>query len=313
MRRSLTISLLAHASILAAAFVVLPNPEQFKVEDQEAIPVDIVSIEDLGKRQATVKAEEKKPVEKPAPKPAEVLQPVKPAPEVAPEIKTAAREASAPPEPKPEPKKEEPKKEEPKPAPKPEDLAELIKKTDEPEPEKKKEEPKKAEVKPEKKPVEKPPEKKPEKKLKPKKEFNPDDIAAFLNKTDDKRTAPLKPQTETGTPKQGEFNLSGIDDSVAATLRDALAQRLEKCWDIPPGAREASIVVKVHFFLNPDGTVSGSPSVVNSSSDPLFTVTAQSALSAIMSCQAYDFLPQDKYDTWKELIFTFNPNQMFPS
>lgn len=311
MRRSLTISLLAHAGILAAAFVVLPNPDEFKVEDQESIPVDIVSIEDLRKTQATVKTPEK-PVEKAAPKPVDVVKPVKPAPEVAPEIKTAAKEASAPPEPKPEPKKEEPKKEDPKPAPKPEDLAELIKKTDEPEPEKKKEEPKKAEVKPE-KPVEKPPEKKPEKKLKPKKEFNPDDIAAFLNKTDEKRTAPLKPQAETGTPKQGEYNLSGVDEGVAATLRDKLRQALERCWDVPPGAREAAIVVKVHFFLNPDGTVSGMPSVVNSSSDPLFNVTAQSAVSAVMSCQAYDFLPQDKYDAWREITFTFNPNLMFPS
>ncbi len=308
MRRSLTISLLAHAAILASAFIVLPNPDKFKVEEQESIPIDIVSIEDLGKRQATVKTPEK-PVEKAAPKPVEVMQPVKPAPEVAPEIKTAAKEASAPPEPKPEPKKEEPKKDEPKPEPKPDELAALIKKTDEPTPDKK-EEPKKAEVKPEKKPVEKPPEKKPEKKLKPKKDFNPDEIAAFLDKTDEKRTAPLKPQVEAGTPKQGEFNLSGMDQSVAATLRDALSQHLYKCWDVPPGAREADIQVKVHFFLNADGTVSGAPEVVNGSSDPLFTATAQSAVSAVMSCQAYDFLPQDKYDMWREITFIFNPNLM---
>jgi outer membrane biosynthesis protein TonB len=312
MRRSLTISLLAHAAILASAFVVLPNPQEFKVEEQESIPIDIVSIEDLGKRQATVKTPEK-PVEKAAPKPVETIQPVKPAPEVAPEVKTAAKEVSAPPpEPKPE-VKEEPKKEEAKIEPKPEELAELIKKTDEPEPEKKKEEPKKAEVKPEKKPVEKPPEKKPDKKAKPKKEFNPDDIAAFLNKTDDKRTAPLKPQEETGTPKQGEFNLSGNDDGVSATISDAIQQRLAKCWSIPPGAREAQISVKVRFQLNPDGTVSGQPQVMNSSADPLFTTTAQSALSAVMECQPYDFLPQDRYDLWQDNGVNFNPNLMFPS
>src|SRR5262245_65772145 len=103
MRRSLTISLVMHVAILAAAFVVLPNPDNYKVEDQEMIPVDIVSIADLGKRQATVKAPEK-PVEKPAPKPVEVMKPAQPAPEVAPEVKTAANEASAPPEPTPGPK-----------------------------------------------------------------------------------------------------------------------------------------------------------------------------------------------------------------
>lgn len=312
MRRSLTISLLAHAAILASAFVVLPNPEEFKVDEQESIPIDIVSIEDLGKRQATVKTPEK-PVEKAAPKPVEVMKQVQPAPEVAPEVKTAAKEQSAPrPEPKPE-VKEEPKKEEPKPEPKPEELAELIKKTDEPEPEKKKEEPKKAEVKPEKKPVEKPPEKKPDKKAKPKKELNLDDISAFLNKTDDKRTAPLKPKEEAGTPKQGEFNLSGNDDGISATIADAIKQRVEKCWNIPPGAREAEIKVKVRFQLNPDGTVSGLPQVENSSSDPLVAATAQSAVSAVMDCQPYDFLPQDRYDLWQENGVNFNPNQMFPS
>lgn len=312
MRRSLTISLLAHAAILAAAFVVLPNPEEFKVDDQDAIPVDIVSINDLSSRVTTVKSEEKKQVEKPAPKPAEVMKPVKPAPEVAPEVKTAVKEASAPPEPKPEPKKEEPKKEEPKPAPKPEELAELIKKTDEPEPEKKKEEPKKAEVKPQ-KPVEKPPEKKPEKKVKPKKEFNPDDIAAFLNKTDDKRTAPLKPQTEAGTPNQGEFNMSGADADLSATIGDLIKQRLRQCWTVPPGAREAQISVRVRFQLNSDGTVSGLPQILNSSPDPLFATTAQSAISAVMDCQPYDFLPQDRYDLWQENGVNFNPNLMTPS
>ena len=310
MRRSLTISLVMHVAILAAAFVVLPNPDNFKVEDQEMIPVDIVSIADAGKRQATVKTPEQ-PVEKPAPKPVEVMKPAQPAPEVAPEVKTAAKEVSAPPEPKPEPKKEEPKKEEPKPAPKPEELAELVKKIEEKPEEKKPEQ--QAEAKPEKKPDQKPPEKKPEKKVKPKKELNLDEVTAFLNKTDEKRTAPLKPKTETGTPKQGEFNLSGEDDAVAATIADAIMQRLAKCWNIPPGAREAQITVKIRFQLNPDGTVSGLPQVLNGSSDPLFTTTAQSAVSAVMDCQAYDFLPQDKYNLWQENTVNFNPNQMFPS
>lgn len=306
MRASLTISLALHAAILACAFVVLPNPDEFKVEEQESIPIDIVSIEDVGKRQASAKVTEK-PAEKIAPKKVDVMKDVKPAPEIAPEVKTAAREpAPAEPEPKPEVKKEEPKKEA-QPEPKPEELAELIKKS-EPEKVEKKEEPKKAETKPVKEP-EKKPDKKPEKK-KPKKEFSTDDIAAFLNKVDDKRTAPQKPQAEEGAPKQAEFNLSGVDDGVAATIADALRQRLSDCWTIPPGAREAHVVVKLRFSLNSDGTVSGAPEILNSSSDPLFGTTAQSAVSAVMDCQAYDFLPPDRYDLWRENTVNFNPNLM---
>jgi len=311
MRWSLTISVILHVAILVAAFVVLPRPDAFKVEEQESIPVDIVSVEDLSKRQAMAKnVEEPKPQEKIAPKPVDLVKEAKPAPEVAPEVKTAAHEATAPKEPEPEVKKEEPKKAEPEKQPDPKPLEQLIKQaSDEPPPEPKKDESKKAEAKPAIKPKDKP---KPEKK-KPDVKFNADEIAAFLNKTDDAHTAPLKPAAEQGTPKKGEVNLSGTDDGIAATLVDLLRKRLQGCWTIPPGAREAQLIVKVHFALNADGTVSGVPEVMNGSADPLFQATAQSAVSAVMDCQSYDFLPADKYDLWRDITINFNPNQMFPS
>jgi outer membrane biosynthesis protein TonB len=312
MRWSLTVSVILHVAILIAAFVVLPRAEAFKVEEQESIPIDIVSVEDLTKHQATAKdVEQPKPEQKIAPKPADVVKEVKPAPEIAPEVKTAAHEATSTPEPEPEVKKEEPKKAEPEKQPDPKPLEQLIKQASDepPPPEPKKQETKKAEAKPAVKPKDKP---KPEKK-KPDVKLNTDEIAAFLNKTDDKRTAPLKPAEEQGSPKKGEFNLSGADDGISATLVDLLRKRLQECWTIPPGAREAQLIVKVHFALNTDGTVSGAPEVMNGSADPLFQATAQSAVSAVMNCQAYDFLPADKYDLWRDITINFNPNQMFPS
>ena len=314
MRWSLTTSILLHAAILASALIVLPNPDAFKVEPQDMIPVDIISIEDFSKRQATAKnVEPPKPEEKIAPKKQEVVKDVKPAPEIAPEIKTAAREPVAEP---PEPKLEEPKKEEPKPEevkqPEPDPLKELIKETAEtPEPKKeepKKTETKKAEIKPKAKPkLDKPEKKKPEKKL------DVSEIENFLNKVDDTKTAPQKPADEEGSPKQGEFNISGTDMQLAATIGDALRKRVSECWSSPAGAREAQLLVKVRFALNPDGTIQGQPEVLNSSADPLFPATAQSAVSALLACQAYDFLPADKYDLWRENIINFTPNMMYPT
>jgi len=311
MRWSLTTSILLHAAILASALIVLPNPDAFKVQPQDMIPVDIISIEDFSKRQATAKnVEPPKPEEKIAPKKQEVMKDVKPAPEVAPEIKTAAHEPVAEP---PEPKLDEPKKEEPKPEevkqPEPDPLKELIKETAEtPEPKKeepKKTETKKAEIKPKAKPkLDKPEKKKPEKKL------DMNEIEAFLNKEDDVKTAPQKPSTEEGSPKQGEFNLAGNDDGISATIVDVLVKRLYKCWSIPPGARESKILVSVHFQLNSDGSVLGTPEVVNSNSDPLFPATAQSALSAVQSCGPYDFLPPDRYDLWQDNTINFSPDMM---
>lgn len=299
MRRGLVISLVLHAAILAAALVVLPNPNKFDVRPQDAIQVDISKIGDVSKRMAMTK-EAPKPKEKPAPKKTEVVKKTEPAPKVAEVEKKAA------PEPKPEP---EPKKEEPKPLDA-QPLKDLIKDTvsETPEP-KKKEEPKQQEAKKvEEKPKEKP--KKPEKK-KPK--LNPDEIAAFLNKVDDEKTAPEQPADNAAEPVQGEQNTQGNDDQMSADIVDALVQKLKECWTVPPGAREAKIVVSVHFLLNADGSVNGIPEVVNPSSDPLFDSTARSAVAAVLECQAYSFLPQDRYDLWKDNTINFNPNMMFDS
>ena len=44
----------------------------------------------------------------------------------------------------------------------------------------------------------------------------------------------------------------------------------------------------------------------------LADVVIESALSAIMDCAPYNFMPPDQYDLWKDLIINFNPN-MFDS
>jgi outer membrane biosynthesis protein TonB len=298
MRKSLITSLVLHGAILVAALVVLPDPDKFKVQPQDAIQVDISKLTDESKRKATSKTAEK-PVEKAAPKKTEVVKKVEPAPKVAEEVKKAVKEAVVEPPP-PQPKVEEPKKVEPKPLD-PDPLKDLLKKVEE-EP-KPKEEVKKAEVKPVKKPEEKKKKKKPE--------LNTDDIAAFLNKTDDEKAAPQQPAEVTAEPEQGVADILGADDALAATLADALRQKLAGCWSVPPGAREANITVKVRFFLNRDGSVVGQPEVLNGSGDTLFATTAQSAVSAVMECQRYDFFPPDRYDLWKDNTINFNPNMMF--
>jgi TolA protein len=151
------------------------------------------------------------------------------------------------------------------------------------------------------------------KKAKKAKEFNPDEISALLDKDSDEAAAPQKPTEDSGEPIQDVANLQGDDDAVAATLVDKLRSHLSKCWDIPPGAREAAVTVKIKFRLDQSGNVVGDPQVLGGSGDPLFDLTAQSAVSAVMECQAYDFLPPDRYDLWSEITIRFNPNQMNPA
>lgn len=318
MKRSLVASLGFHAAILAAALFVLPSPDAFKVEQQDAIQVDISQITDNSKRMATT-TEDMVKAEKPAPKKVEVTQDVKPAPKVADEVKTAVQEPVAE-EPAPaEPKKEEPKPAEPKP-PEPrkaeetplnsDPLKELLakeeaqKKADD---EKKKaEEAKKLE---EKKKAEEKKKKAEEKKLaekKKKKAF--DDIAAFLNKEDAERTAPQKASDVTGAPAKAEKNADGADDALAATIVDALVSRVKSCFTVPPAARDADITVRVKFQLARDGSVTSVEALP--SGDPIVQATAEAAVSAIRGCEPYE-LPLERYDLWKDNTLDFNPNLLF--
>ncbi len=311
MRLSLPISFLAHAGILLAGVIVLPSPDSYKVEEQPSIPVDIVEISDVSKRVATQKDAPKKTVDKPAPPKVDQAKITKPAPEPAKEVKVATKEPAPAPEPKvaekPAPKAEQP------PDPKP--LEELIKKTEvTPEP-KPQPEPKKAEAKPVPLPRVKP---KPPadfvSKEKKKKEpaFNPDDIAALLNKVPDKQQAQAKVSDVTGTPLPGKYtSFTGSSDRLSADLVDWLRQQVERCWTPPTGVREAQkLVVRVHFTLNQDGSVLSGPDVLNPVADPLHQAAELSATRAVLMCAPYQGLPLDKYDAWRDVILNFDPSHM---
>ena len=305
MKGSLTASLLFHAAILIAALMVLPNSALKEAKPVEAITVDISNIGDLTKTMAMAKDAEKA-IEKPKAKKAEVIKKADPKLKADKTEITAAKPSKpkTEPEPPPEPKPEKKVAETP-PEPPPLDsdpLKDLIKDTI----------------------TEKPPEKKAEKKPEKKKEKKKEklDVAkledilnsdALVNKENEQKTTNASEATEDGAPAKGETDLQGTDDQLSATILQALVQRIRECWVVPPGAREASIIVKLRFALNPDGSIAGTPMVMNATQDPLYDVTARSAVAAVMSCQNYDFLPQDKYDLWKDLIINFNPNMMFDS
>jgi TolA protein len=324
MKRSTLASVSLHALIIAAALFGLPGIAPPEIKPVEAIQVDISNItsETKLKAQSTV---EEKPLEKPKPKVSEAEKNSKPLENVAEEKKFAAvdptpqePEPQIEPEPKPEPKVEEqpldsdPLKqiieEEQKKAEEQKKLEEEKKKQEE-EKKKKAEEKKKKEEEKKKKAAEA------QKKLEADMKKRKLDTAAleemFKDTSSEQQTATLKKNEETGTPEKGKNNVQGEDAEMAATLIDALRQRLSECWTVPPGAREASISVKVRFNLSRDGKVDGLPVVIGGGGgDALAAATAQSAISAVMACQAYDFLPKDRYDMWKEITVNFTPDMM---
>jgi len=97
------------------------------------------------------------------------------------------------------------------------------------------------------------------------------------------------------------------DNFSAQAIALALRKRLSQCWTAPAGAQKAKIVVRLHFALNPDGTLQSLPQVIGSSDHPLFASTAGSAVKAVVDCQPYSFLPPGKYDLWRDITINFDP------
>jgi outer membrane biosynthesis protein TonB len=295
-RWSLIASTVLHGAIVAAGVVAMPSLDTYQVEETESIPVEIVDIEELSLRQAVSKDAEKEPEAPPAPPKIEEVEAPKPAPQPAREVEQAARE----PEPAPAPPELEP-------------LEDLIEATAEPEPAPAPDpEPEVAEADPVPVPKVKP---KPPKRVAeaPEPKFDADEVHALLNKIDEINRAPPRPSEIDGQPKLAEFDsMSGSDERLAADLVDALRRRIESCWSLPAGARDAGqLQIRLQFALSPDGMLAQYPVVLNASSHPAFDAAARSAQSAVKMCEPYNFLPVDKHDMWGEVILTFDPSRMF--
>jgi colicin import membrane protein len=150
-----------------------------------------------------------------------------------------------------------------------------------------------------------------------KKKFDPDRIAALIDKSPDKRgapqtaTPPTKPTTYTG-PTAGERE--GHDTVLSAREQDLLkaqiSGQLKRCWHLPGGGGGIeTTVVTLKWRLKPDGSLDGLPQVLEPQSGPVFQIAAEAAVRAVTSCAPFD-LPPDKYAVWKTVTWNFDPREM---
>ncbi len=302
MRAGLAFSIAGHLAILAYGLVAFPDARPFKVDDIEAFPVDLVPIAELtdlaaGERKAaktpdlppqpkpTVKAEAPSP--KPAEKPAK--EPVKVAEAPAPEVVAALPKPVLPEPPAPAEAEIEAKASDAPP------LAPAQNPRVRPKP------PKPVKIA---KPAEP---KKPDRPT-----FNPDEIAALLNKQDPAGGGDPSPAT---TPQTFGADEGRIDAAMTQSEQDAmigaLRNRLAQCWNPPRGVREAgNLRVTISIGLLPDGSLAAEPRILDAGFDPLSRIAAESAIRAVQICAPYDMLPPEKYSAWRDIEFIFDPREM---
>lgn len=272
MRNSVILSAASHVVIVALALVAFPSPEELPSVQTRALPVELVTIDEVTNLKRLQKVEKPKEIEKP--------EPPKPVEEDKPIAEPKPRPTPAPPPPpeeevEPLPDKEAEKKEPPKPV------------------EKKVEKPK-------------PPQKQPE----PKKAFDPNQIAALLDKTPETSSKP-QPQLEA----EEEFETPVTDDPTAKLSMseiDAFKVQMQRCWSVPAGAPEP-IVVKIKVYLNQDGSIASPPELMDKSKlvtgGSYYRAAADAALRAIRLCQPFE-MPAEKYTSWREIDLNFDPREM---
>lgn len=283
MRAGLAVSSVGHAIILGWGLIAFA-PAVFDTPRTEPMPVDLVPISEITQLQAGNRdAPKKEQPKQEAKKEGEAKRAPEESKPKQPEVKTAAA-PPAEPEPKPEPAPQT-KKEEPKPEPKQEVAAPLPPKRQPP-----------------------PPRPKTPSAAKSKdRDFNPDQIAALLDRREPNAQRAAAQPSQTGAFGASTGNAPRLTQSEI----DALRAQIQACWNPPIGAAKAEdLIVLVRVQFRTDGTLAADPQVVNRGSSPYFQVAAESATRAVRRCQPYT-LPAAKYEVWRDVEVTFDPRDMF--
>jgi hypothetical protein len=319
MRVGISVSVIGHAAIFAFGLIAFPDALPFAPEEIEALPVELVDVAEMTDLLEGDRNSEEIPEEEPQPTPeveSEVPIPEPPQEEAVEQPVEAVQEAEAPPpppEPEPEP---EPTLEELAALPEPQETAPPA--TPEPEapvepnlPRARPNPPRPVIAEPT--PAPKPPEPQPivPEEQEPEREFNPDDIAALLNKQEPAGGGVPVPSPEPQT-------LGSIDGQPDAAMTQseiaALKARLYRCWNPPIGVREAGdLIVEVRISLLPDGSLAGDPMIltVENASNPLAHIAAEAAIRAVQQCAPYgDILRPETYAVWNQIDFVFDPREM---
>ena len=323
MRAGMLSSAVLHASVIGFMAVSFASPSPFDVS-AESMPIDIVSDAELSKmmagKQDAPKEEPPKPVVEKidTPKQAENLdakvsekpeikasnEPAPPPPPPPAEAKPAEKPPAAQAQAKPEPaapkeaealaaKPPEPKKEDPK----PEQTAQVAPPAPAP-PKNPKNIPPKV--------VQEPP--------KEERQFNPNQIAALLNKQDSRRQAALG-DTLNSVASLGATR--GDANSLSQNEIDALRAYIRRFWSLPAGGVDIErITVSIRFMLSPDRRIMGVAEVVEiqGAGNPYARVVQETAMRAVNLAANQDnpfpMLSPDKYSSWRDMTIDFNPSML---
>ena len=140
--------------------------------------------------------------------------------------------------------------------------------------------------------------------------FDPNNIAALIDKSKEESAEVLKTNNDITQDQDRNVENTGLTLSE----EDALKAQIFGCWSIPLGLPyNENLLVRIKLQLKPDGTVSKSEILdharMNKPGQGFYKVLAESALRAIQLCQPLR-VPTTGYERWKDLQLNFDAREM---
>ena len=140
--------------------------------------------------------------------------------------------------------------------------------------------------------------------------FDPNNIAALIDKSKEDLAETTKTTKEITQSQDKNAEPTGLSLSE----EDALKAQIFGCWSIPLGLPyNENLLVRIKLKLKPDGTVIKSEILdharMNKPGQGFYKVLAESALRAIRLCQPLR-VPSTGYERWKNMQLNFDAREM---
>jgi len=140
--------------------------------------------------------------------------------------------------------------------------------------------------------------------------FDPNNIAALIDKSKEESAELLKKNNDITQDNEKNIDRTGLTLSE----EDALKAQIFGCWSIPLGLPyNENLLVRIKLKLKPDGSVTKTEILdharMNKPGQGFYKVLAESALRAVKLCQPLR-VPSTGYERWKELQLNFDAREM---
>jgi len=149
--------------------------------------------------------------------------------------------------------------------------------------------------------------------------FDLDAIAGLIDKS--RETAPeanqqvaLENEAAQARYEDVARRAEGAGSGLSATEADLVANAMYKCWRMPAAAQDAeNLLVRLNVKFVIGGHVESVELIDQAASRRLspgnefWDIAERSAIAAVNKCAPYDFLPDERYGVWRELILNLRP------